>query len=82
MKGSITLLVLVVLSAIVGPLCSPYGYETISHEQFSPPSLQHWFGTDIHGRDVLTRLLYGARVSLTVGCIGALVSLIVGVAYG
>lgn len=82
MRVSLLLLALVVLAAVFGPFCSPYGYETISKAQFSPPSAEHWFGTDIHGRDVLTRLLYGARVSLAVGCIGALVSLIVGVFYG
>lgn len=79
---SLGLLCLVVLTAALGPVLSPYDYDVISKDQFSPPSWEHWFGTDIHGRDVLTRLLYGARVSLTVGCIGALVSLIVGVAYG
>lgn len=82
MRLSVILLALVILTAIFGPLCSDYGYEEVSAVQFSPPSAMHWFGTDIHGRDVLTRLLYGARVSLAVGCIGAFVSLIVGVSYG
>jgi len=79
---SLILLGLVVAAALFGPLVSSYDYETVSDAQFSPPSAQHWFGTDIHGRDVLTRVLYGARVSLAVGCIGASVSLLLGVTYG
>lgn len=73
---------LIVLLALVGPQISPYGYDETSARQFQPPSWEHWMGTDIHGRDVLTRVLHGARVSLLVGVIGAAVSLSVGVAYG
>ncbi|MFH1066517.1 MAG: ABC transporter permease [bacterium] len=72
----------IVLAACLGPMISPYGYETISDLQFSPPCWQHWLGTDIHGRDVLTRILYGARISLLVGMVGAGVSLVIGVSYG
>lgn len=48
----------------------------------STPSFSHWLGTDLHGRDLLTRLLYGGRISLLVGLVGATVSLLVGVTYG
>jgi oligopeptide transport system permease protein len=48
----------------------------------SPPSPTHWFGTDELGRDTLARTLYGGRISLLVGLIATLVSLIVGVSYG
>ena len=46
------------------------------------PSLTHWFGTDMLGRDVLSRVLYGARVSLAVGILSALVAVASGVAIG
>ena len=48
----------------------------------SPPSSAHWFGTDPLGRDLLARVLYGGRVSLAVGLVATLVSLIIGVSYG
>jgi peptide/nickel transport system permease protein/oligopeptide transport system permease protein len=76
------LLALVILAALIGPFLSPYGYDQVTEKQFAPPSLQHWFGTDLHGRDVFTRVIYGARVSLMVGLVGSLVSLIVGTTYG
>ncbi|MFZ5806176.1 MAG: ABC transporter permease [Verrucomicrobiota bacterium] len=75
-------LLIVVLAALFGPLLSPYSYETVSDVQFASPSFSHWLGTDIHGRDLLTRILYGARISLLVGFIGAGVSLVIGVVYG
>jgi ABC-type dipeptide/oligopeptide/nickel transport system permease subunit len=59
-----------------------YAQEQISDAQFQPPSATHWFGTDIHGRDLLTRLFYGARISLLVGVVGAGVSLVIGVLWG
>jgi oligopeptide transport system permease protein len=56
--------------------------EQLSDTQFQPPTSQHWFGTDEHGRDVLSRVLYGAQISLLVGFVGAVVSLVIGVAWG
>jgi ABC-type dipeptide/oligopeptide/nickel transport system permease subunit len=56
--------------------------EQLSDAQFQRPSAQHWFGTDEHGRDVLSRVLYGAHISLLVGFVGALVSLVIGVLWG
>ncbi len=53
-----------------------------SAEQFVPPTEHHWFGTDIHGRDIFSRVIYGARVSLLVGAVGACVSLVIGVLWG
>ena len=53
-----------------------------SDAQFQPPSVEHWFGTDVHGRDLFSRVLVGARVSLLVGSVGACVSLIIGVLWG
>ncbi len=48
----------------------------------APPTAAHWFGTDDLGRDVLARVVYGGRISLLVGLLGTLVSLVVGVSYG
>ena len=54
----------------------------ITDTQFAAPSAQHWCGTDVHGRDVLARLVHGARISLLVGLFGAGVSLVIGVLWG
>jgi len=56
--------------------------DQLSADQFQPPSPRHWFGTDVHGRDLLSRILYGAQVSLLVGLAGAGVSLVIGVLWG
>ena len=48
----------------------------------SPPSSSHWLGTDIHGRDLLTRLMYGGRISILVGFAATTVSLVIGVLWG
>jgi oligopeptide transport system permease protein len=56
--------------------------DKLSDAQFQPPNAQHWFGTDVHGRDLLSRILYGAQISLLVGLVGAGVSLVIGVLWG
>jgi oligopeptide transport system permease protein len=64
-------------------LLTPYGYEEQNIALgASGPSLQHWLGTDTFGRDLLSRILYGGRVSLAVGLVATAVSLIIGVTYG
>src|ERR1043166_3495830 len=67
---------------VVWPWIAPYTPEAMSDAQFDPPGAQHWFGTDVHGRDLLTRVFYGARISLLVGIVGAGVSLVIGVLWG
>lgn len=76
-------LALVGLACVVGPWLLPYGYEEQDLDLgASPPSAQHWLGTDTLGRDLLVRLLYGGRVSLGVGLCATFVALTIGVVYG
>jgi oligopeptide transport system permease protein len=76
-------LLAVTLFCLVGPLLSPYSYEEQEFAQYAkPPGAQHWFGTDKLGRDQLTRIMYGGRVSLGVGVCATLVALTIGVLYG
>lgn len=81
-KIALAVLLLVAIAAVFGPYLLPSGYDQLSADQFAPPSLQHPFGTDLNGRDLLYRVLSGARVSLLVGVCAALVSLLVGTSYG
>lgn len=77
------LLGIFVLLATFASLLSPYSpSEPDLSNQLAPPSLQHPLGTDPLGRDVLTRLLYGARVSLVVGVLSSLISVVIGVVVG
>lgn len=80
--GLVFLIVLALL-CLFAPLLTPYGYEEQNIALgASGPSLQHWLGTDTFGRDLLTRILYGGRVSLAVGLVATAVSLVIGVTYG
>jgi oligopeptide transport system permease protein len=80
---SFYMIILIMLAAVVGPWVSPYSYSDQSLiMQNQPPSLEHWFGTDNLGRDLLTRCLYGARISLAVGVFATLISLTIGVLFG
>ncbi len=82
MLGLVIIMFMVVI-AILTPWIAPYSYE----EQdlilgATPPSAEHWLGTDVFGRDQLTRVLYGSRVSLMVGFIATAVALLIGVLWG
>jgi len=78
--GTIVLLALMALAAPLVARHDPFGIDLINSLQ--PPSPQHWFGTDIQGRDVWARLVYGARVSLSVGIISQGIALTLGVILG
>ena len=80
--GLIALLTLIVISLLT-PIIAPYGYE----EQnlaigATAPSEEHLLGTDIFGRDMLTRIMYGGRVSLMVGFVATSVALVIGISWG
>ncbi|MFS0750307.1 ABC transporter permease [Oceanobacillus sp. 1P07AA] len=76
-------LVLLTVMAIFGPMISPYEVNKQDlPNQYQPPSSEHWFGTDSAGRDVFTRTWYGARISLFVGLMAALIDVTVGIIWG
>ena len=80
--GATIIMVMIVL-AILGPLISPYTYADQSLiDANQSPSFSHWFGTDTLGRDIYTRVMYGARISLTIGFVAAFINLVIGVTYG
>ena len=82
MAGLIFVLLLALL-AIFAPVVSPYNpYIVDLDNSLLPPSLHHWLGTDNFGRDVLTRILYGARISLVVGLVPSFIALVIGTAMG
>lgn len=79
---SCAVLLLIIIASLLAPL-SPYDPNAISTiEKFLSPSAAHWLGTDNFGRDTFTRILYGGRVSLLVGFLSMLVSIIFGTVYG
>ena len=74
---------LLFLVAFFIPLISPHDpYRVALDEQFLPPSSTYWLGTDNFGRDLLTRILYGARISLLVGIVPSFISLMIGAIMG
>jgi oligopeptide transport system permease protein len=80
--GAIILLILITL-AILAPFIAPYPYAYQDLDLgASPPSSAHLLGTDVLGRDLLSRILYGARISLLVGFIATTVALLIGVSWG
>ena len=82
MIGGLTILLLIVL-AIFAPWIAPYSYSYQNLDiGASPPSAEHLLGTDVLGRDLLSRLLYGARISLLVGFVATGVALVIGVSWG
>ena len=78
-----TIVLIFLLMALVGPVIAPYGVnEQIASEARQPPSLDHWFGTDHLGRDVLSRVLFGARDILLLAGLGTLIAVLAGTAIG
>lgn len=79
----IGLLLLIVLAAVLAPWLAPHDplQQNIAY-RLEPPSAEFWLGTDSYGRDVLSRLIYGARVSLLVGFVAILIAMCIGSALG
>jgi peptide/nickel transport system permease protein len=76
------ILVFFALIAIMAPLIAPYDPSAIMESQIQGPSLKHLFGTDDLGRDILSRVIYGARISLTVGLAAVVVAVLIGTIFG
>ena len=80
---SFTFILLVTLAGFLAPVISPYSPAGLDEQRIlEGPNLRHWLGTDELGRDLLTRILYGARVSIVVGLGTALIAMIIGSLYG
>lgn len=81
--AALIILTLMALAAILADVISPYSpYEAELALVKAGPSPQHWFGCDENGRDILTRILYGARISLSVGFISVIISTLLGSIVG
>lgn len=77
------MIIIVFLLAVFGPLFSAYTYSDQDLMRSNEgPSREHWFGTDGHGRDLFVRVLYGARISLTVAVVASVVNFFIGIFYG
>ena len=78
-----TIVAMLIALAALAPVIAPYPFDGMSLlNRFKPPSAQFWFGTDEYGRDVLSRTLYGARLSLIIGFGATVISLVIGVPLG
>lgn len=77
------IIVAFILIAVLGPIFSSHTYDEQDLMMTNQsPSLEHWFGTDNLGRDIFIRVLYGARISLSIGIVASLINLFIGVIYG
>jgi peptide/nickel transport system permease protein/oligopeptide transport system permease protein len=80
--AALVLFAILVYFAIDGPRWFDYNPQSTTTTQFQDPSGAHPFGTDVNGRDLLSRVVQGARISLIVGACGAFISFLVGTSYG
>lgn len=81
--ASAIVILLFILAAILAPVLTPYTFDGMDlHNRLAPPSRAHLLGTDEAGRDVLTRMLYGSRVSLLVGIVPTVISMLAGAILG
>lgn len=83
LKAGLVIVGSIVLLSLLAPWITPHPWDTISiRTRFQPPSMTYWFGTDDYGRDVLSRLLMGGRLSLAMGIGATLISVLIGVPAG
>jgi len=81
--ASVLVLLLLVIVVLVGPILSPYNPEHTNLDlRYEPPSPAHVMGTDSLGRDLLTRIMFGGRVSLTIGLLAMTVAITLGIVMG
>lgn len=80
--ASLFVLILIVGAALLAPVIAPYPPTKPTGNFAAPPSAEHWLGTDQIGRDMLSRILYAARISLLVGFMATVISTVIGVALG
>jgi len=81
--AGLMIIIIVSFLAIFGPLMSPYTYDEQNFAvSNNGPSLEHLFGTDMFGRDIFVRVMYGARISLSIGFVASFINLTIGVIYG
>ena len=74
---------IVVVAAILAPVLAPFDPNDQNIlEKLRAPTLEHWLGTDSFGRDTLSRLIYGARISLIIGVVSTLAAMVIGTAIG
>ncbi|MGN1385016.1 MAG: ABC transporter permease [Bacillus sp. (in: firmicutes)] len=79
----LAIIILLMIMAIIGPHLNGFSYYEQNYEKMNmPPNSEHWFGTDSSGRDLFTRAWEGARISLFIGVMAALIDFVVGVVYG
>ena len=79
----LVVLVTFIVIAVLTPWIAPYAYDAQDLDLgATPPSAENWLGTDIFGRDLMTQIMYGGRVSLAVGFVATAVALLIGVTWG
>ena len=83
LKAGLVIVCTIVVLSLLAPWIAPHPWDTISiRTRFQPPSTTYWFGTDDYGRDVLSRLLMGGRLSLAMGIGATVISVLLGVPLG
>jgi len=78
----ISFMVTLAIASLVGLSLTPYSFDQTSTDLLADPSWQHWMGTDELGRDLMTRVIFGSRLSISIGLTTAAVALIMGTIYG
>jgi peptide/nickel transport system permease protein len=82
-KVGVGILVFWVVVALIGPFFAPYHpADFVSDESFGPMSAQHWLGSDYIGRDILSRVLHGARLTMSLSLLATLLAFVVGIGLG
>jgi peptide/nickel transport system permease protein len=79
---ALVFIVFLVVVAIFAPLIAPHGFAELTDDSRQGPSMHHLFGTDVIGRDMFSRVVYGARVSLTIGILASTLSMGIGLLMG